>query len=467
MALLHRTGQRVAINGCRASPMYLIYSLLTFAFFVTVSPYFGYQALRYRKYVNSFWQRLGYLPVSLNVDAESSIWIHAVSVGEVLTARALLPELRERYPSLRLFMSTTTMTGQRLARENLQGLDGVFYFPFDLNFIVNRTLRLVKPKLFIMMETEIWPNLLRACHRYDVKTILVNGRISSRSYPRYRAIRPLFCKVLAHVDRFCMQGNESSRRLIELGADPGRVTVTGTLKFDSLETPAARPGLQTKDRVLRYFRISELRHVVVAASTLRGEEEPVLRAFAKIKLDTADALLIIAPRHPERFDEVVRMVDSAGFSAARRTDLPIDSEPRVDVVVLDTIGELARLYQIATVVFVGGSLVDVGGHNILEPAIFGKPIVFGPWMQNFKEVAETFLAANGACQVQSGDELEETLQALLNDPVRRAGLGATARALVESNRGAKERSLEVIQELLPPVDSETSVRVVSPSRFAP
>tara|TARA_B100001971_G_scaffold150112_1_gene139258 strand:- start:7364 stop:8158 length:795 start_codon:yes stop_codon:yes gene_type:complete len=262
-----------------------------------------------------------------------------------------------------------------------------------------------------------------------------------------------------------MQGNESSRRLIELGADPVRVTVTGTLKFDSLETPAARPSLQTKDRVLRYFRISDLRHVVVAASTLRGEEEPVLRAFAKIKLDTSDALLIIAPRHPERFDEVVRMVDSAGFSAARRTDLPIDSEPRVDVVVLDTIGELARLYQIATVVFVGGSLVDVGGHNILEPAIFGKPIVFGPWMQNFKEVAETFLAANGACQVQSGGELEETLQALLNDPVRRAGLGATARALVESNRGAKERSLEVIQELLPPEDSETSVRVASPSRF--
>ena len=446
--------------------MYLTYSLLTFAFFVTVSPYFGYQALRYRKYVSSFWQRLGYLPVSLNLDAESSIWIHAVSVGEVLTARALLPELRERYPSLRLFMSTTTMTGQRLARQNLQGLDGVFYFPFDLNFIVSRTLRLVKPKLFIMMETEIWPNLLRACHRNGVKTILVNGRISSRSYPRYCTIRPLFKKVLAHIDRFCMQGNESSRRLIALGADPARVTVTGTLKFDSLEPPAARPALQTRDRVLRYFRISDRRHVVIAASTLRGEEEPVLRAFAKIKLATSNAFLIIAPRHPERFDEVVRMVDFAGFSVSRRSDLQIDAEPRVDVVVLDTIGELARLYQIATVVFVGGSLVDVGGHNILEPAIFGKPIVFGPRMQNFKEVAETFLAANAACQVHSGGELEETLQALLNDPVRRAGLGATARALVESNRGAKERSLEVIQDLLPPAHLESSARVLRPSRFA-
>ena len=446
--------------------MYLIYGLLTLVFFLTASPYFGYQALRHRKYIGSFWQRLGYLPVSLNLDAEPSIWIHAVSVGEVLTARALLPGLRERYPSLRLFMSTTTMTGQQLARQNLQGLDGVFYFPFDLTFIVNRILRLVKPRLFIMMETEIWPNLLRACRRYGVKTILVNGRISSRSYPHYRVIRRLFCSVLENVDQFCVQGDESGQRLINLGADPKRVTVTGTLKFDSLEPAAARPALQTRDRVLRYFRISARRFVVVAASTVRGEEAPVLRAFTRIKRSTSDALLIIAPRHPQRFDEVVQMAELVGFSVARRTDLPIDTEPRVDVVVLDTIGELARLYQVATVVFVGGSLVDRGGHNILEPAIFGKPIVFGPRMQNFKEVAETFLAANAACQVHSGGELEETLQALLNDPVRRAGLGATARALVESNRGAKERSLEVIQDLLPPARLEISARVVRPSRFA-
>ncbi|HAK54656.1 MAG TPA: 3-deoxy-D-manno-octulosonic acid transferase [Acidobacteria bacterium] len=439
--------------------MYLIYSFLTLVFFIIVSPYFAYQALRYRKYIGSLRQRLGYLPVSFNLDGEPSIWIHAVSVGEVLAARALLPELRECYPSLRLFMSTTTMTGQRLARQNLQGLDGVFYFPFDLSFIVNRTLRLVRPKLFIMMETEIWPNLLRACRRQGVKTMLVNGRISARSFPRYRAIRPLFRHVLEQIDRYCAQGNESAQRLIDLGADPARVIVTGSLKFDSLEPPTARPALQSRDRVLRYFRMSERRHVVVAASTLKGEEAPVLRAFARVKRSAADALLIIAPRHPQRFDDVVRLVESTGFSVARRTDLPIDSEPRMDVVVLDTIGELARLYQVATVVFVGGSLVDAGGHNILEPAVFGKPIVFGPQMQNFQEIAEAFVASNAACQVRSEREFEEALMALLADPARRAGLGAAARALVESNRGAKQRSLSAIQDLLPPEDSDSTPTV--------
>ena len=445
--------------------MYLIYSLLTLVFFVVVSPYFGYQALRYRKYIGSLRQRLGYLPVSFNLDAEPSIWIHAVSMGEVLTARALVPELREQYPSLRLFMSTTTMTGQRLARQNLQGLDGVFYFPFDLTFIVNRTLRLVRPQLFIMMETEIWPNLLRACRRRGVKTILVNGRISSRSFPRYRLIRPVFRHVLEHVDRFCAQGNESAQRLVNLGADPASVTVTGSLKFDSLERPSARPGLHTQDRVLRYFRVSERRHVVMAASTLRGEEAHVLSAFVKIKRVTPDALLIIAPRHPERFDEVVRMSEQAGFSVARRTDLAVDAEPRVEVVVLDTIGELARLYQVATVVFVGGSLVDAGGHNVIEPAVFGRPILFGPQMQNFQEIAETFVASGAACQVRSGRELEDALLALLDDPARRAGLGAAARALVESNRGAKGRTLQVIRDLMPPVPSEVTPPVVRPFRL--
>ena len=447
------------------SPMYLIYSLLTLVFFVVVSPYFGYQALRYRKYVGSLRQRLGYLPVSFNLDAEPSIWIHAVSMGEVLTARALLPELREQYPALRLFMSTTTMTGQRLARQNLQGLDGVFYFPFDLTFIVNRTLRLVRPRLFIMMETEIWPNLLRACRRHGVKTILVNGRISSRSYPRYRLIRPWFHHVLEHVDRFCAQGSESAQRLIDLGADPARVGVTGSLKFDSLERPSTRPGLQAQDRVLRYFRMSEHRHVVMAASTHRGEETLILSAFVKIKRTAPGALLVIAPRHPERFEEVVRIAEQDGFSVARRTELSIDSEPRVDVVVLDTIGELTRLYQVATVVFVGGSLVDAGGHNILEPAVFGKPIVFGPQMQNFREIADTFVASSAACQVRSSREFEEMLLALLGDPARRAGLGAAARALVESNRGAKERTLQVIRDLMPPEDAEAASPVVRPFRL--
>jgi 3-deoxy-D-manno-octulosonic-acid transferase len=438
--------------------MYVLYSVLIVAFFAVMSPVLIYQAVRYRKYIGSLPQRLGYLPVSFNLDADESIWIHAVSVGEVLTARALLPALRERYPKLRLFLSTTTMTGQQIARNNLQYVDEVFYFPFDLGFIVSRTLALVRPRLFIMMETEIWPNQLRACDRAGVKTMLVNGRISARSYPRYRLARPFFRRVLAHVDRFCMQSDESARRVVDIGADRDRVTVTGSLKFDSLEIPGTSPADRGSNRVLRYFRISPDRPVVIAASTLKGEEEAVLDAFQRIRATMTNALLIIAPRKPQRFDDVERLARRAGWNVARRSELRVDAEPRHDVVVLDTIGELAQLYQVATAVFVGGSLVDTGGHNILEPAVFGKPIIFGPYMQNFAEIAQTFLENGAAIQVRTARELEPALLELLGDPVRRARLGAAARALVEANRGARTKTLAAIAQLLPPDDPANVVR---------
>jgi len=435
--------------------MYLAYSLLTLLVFVVVSPYFFYQAIRFNKYISSLGQRLGYLPISFNVDGDQSIWIHAVSVGEALTARALAADLKARYPRLRLFLSTTTIAGQQVARRNLQHIDAVFYFPFDLGFIVRRTLNLVKPRVFLMMETEIWPNLLRACRARGVKTIMINGRISSRSYPRYRLIRPFFKRVLADIDRFCMQSDESARRLIDLGAEPARVSVTGSLKFDSLELPP--PASHGKPRLLRFFRMAPNRPVIVAGSTFRGEELAVLHAFARVKSALPAAIVIIAPRQPERFGEAERLAREAGFATVRRSELPIDAEPRADVVVLDSIGELAQLYQLATAVFVGGSLVDHGGHNILEPAIFGKPIVFGPHMQNFKEIAEAFVANGAAVCVQSEHGLEEELLTLLTDPVRRARMGAAARALVEANRGAKEKTLTAIAELMPPADATGGV----------
>src|SRR5262244_1568065 len=260
--------------------MYLAYSLLSLVLFAFISPYFVYQALRYQKYIGTLRQRLGFLPITFNIDGEESIWIHAVSVGEALTARALASDLKARYPRLRLFVSTTTIAGQQVARRSLPNAEAVFYFPFDWTFIVRRILTLVRPRLFIMMETEIWPNLLRECSRRGVKTVMINGRISSRSYPRYRLIRPFFRRVLADVDRFCMQSEESAHRLKDLGADPSRVTVTGSLKFDSLEVPAgvAQHG-KPRERVMRFFRLSPNRTVIVAGSTMRGEEAAVLRAF--------------------------------------------------------------------------------------------------------------------------------------------------------------------------------------------
>jgi 3-deoxy-D-manno-octulosonic-acid transferase len=267
----------------------------------------------------------------------------------------------------------------------------------------------------------------------------------------------LFKRVLAQVDRFCVQGEESKRRLIDLGADPSRVIVTGSLKFDSLEVPAASPHTRPRDRVLRFFRIASSRVVLVAGSTMRDEERALLKAFRHIKKTTANPLLILAPRHPERFGEAVDLSQQAAFVTVRRTELPIDDEPRAEVVVLDTIGELAQVYQVATVVFVGGSLVDMGGHNILEPAVFGKPIVFGPHMQNFSEITNAFLTNDAAVQVQSERALEDALVALLTDPVRRARLGAAARALVESNRGARDRTLAVIAGLQPSGRSDRGV----------
>ena len=434
--------------------MYLLYSILAFVVFVVVSPWFVYQAIRHQKYIGSFGQRLGYLPVSFNLDGDESIWVHAVSVGEVLVARPLIAELRRRYPRLRIFLSTTTLTGQKLAKRDVRDVDGVFYFPFDWTVTVRRTLKLVRPRLFVMMETEIWPNLLRECRRRGVKTVVVNARISYRSYPRYRIVRPFFRRVLADVDHFCVQGEESARRLVDLGADPARVTVTGSLKFDSLdlsplEAPRGRPA-SGPARVLRFFRMSPNRPVIVAGSTLRGEEEAVIRAFNRVRTAGGNALLVIAARHPERFAEVERLCRQEGLATVRRTELPIDAEPRADAVILDTIGELAQLYQIATAVFVGGSLVAAGGHNILEPAVFGKPIVFGPHMQNFGEIAEAFLRNGAAVQVRTERELEDAVVSLMTDPVRRARLGAAARALVEANRGAKDRTLAAIAAIMPP-----------------
>jgi 3-deoxy-D-manno-octulosonic-acid transferase len=437
--------------------VYVLYSIATALVLAACAPYFLYQALRHSKYIGSLRQRLGYLPVSLNLDADPSIWVHAVSVGEVLAARPVIAELKKQYPTLRLFLSTTTRTGQTLARQSVSDADGTFYLPFDWTFTVRRTLQRVRPRLFVMVESEIWPNLLRECRARGVKTVVINGRISHRSFPRYRLVKGWFKRVLANVDRFCVQGEETSRRLLALGADPSRIVITGSLKFDALQTvPVPGRGPQ---RVLRFFRVRPGRPVLMAGSTLRGEEEPVVRAFNRLRTTPGGqgALLVIAARHPERFAEVERLCRQEGLSTIRRTELAIDAEPRADAVILDTIGELAHLYQIATAVFVGGSIVPAGGHNILEPAAHGKAIVFGPHMQNFSEIADTFLTNGAAVRVQSEGELEEALLSLMADPVRRARLGAAARALVVANRGAKDKTMAAIADVLPPDEPRSAV----------
>ena len=415
-----------------------------------MSPWLIYQALRYRKYVASLPQRLGYLPVAFNIDAEPSIWIHAVSVGELLTARPLIAALRERHPGLRLFVSTTTMSAQQLARRSVPDADAVFYFPFDLAMVVRRTLDLVRPRLFLMMETEIWPTLLRECRARGIRTAVVNGRLSARSFPRYRLARGFFRRVLDDIDVFCVQSEESARRFVEIGAarrarHRDRQPQVRFAGADRRQRPAAaRPRAP----------LLPLRAGAPGAGGRQHHEGRRSRwccaSSGGSRPSSRLAVLIMAPRHPERFAEVVQLSQQEGFRTVRRSDLPIDAEPRGDVVVLDTIGELATVYQLGTVVFVGGSLVATGGHNILEPAVYGRPVVFGPHMQNFAEIATAFVANGAGVQVDGEGAFEEQVLSLMSDPVRRARLGAAARALVEANRGAKEKTLAVLDALLPP-----------------
>ena len=432
--------------------MYLLYSVLLFLYFLAVLPAAAFGARRRGLEPGSLRERFGRLPDAVNPDRRPSIWVHAVSVGEALAARPLLRELRGAYPAHRLVLSTTTATGRRVARGFGRDVDAVCHAPFDFPPFVARALDRIAPELFLVVDTEIWPNLLRACRRRGVGAMIVNGRLSDRSFRRYRLARGCMRRVLADVGRICAQTEEWGRRFVALGADRGRVTVTGSLKFDAAGGPPAgsRRGPDAGDPLRAAFDFARSRPVLIAASTLRGEEEPVLRAFGRVRRTAPGALLVIAPRHPERFEEARAAAGRAFGRVRMRSDLEPGRDPGADVVILNTLGELGRLFDAASVVFVGGSLVPAGGHNLIEPAAFGRAIVVGPHMENFADVAREFVARGAAIQVRGAAELEETLADLMRDGARRARLGAAARALVDANRGAARRTLAAAAELLPP-----------------
>ena len=430
--------------------MHLVYTILLFVYFLAVLPATAYRIWCRGREPGSLRERFGRLPAAVNPDRRRSIWVHAVSVGEALAARPLLRALRAAYPEHRLVVSTTTATGQRVARGFGGEVDAVCYAPFDFPWFVDRALDSIAPALLLVVDTEIWPNLLRACRRRGVGTLIVNGRLSDRSFRRYRLVRGGMRRVLADLGRVCAQTDEWARRFVAIGADPDRVTVTGSLKFDAVGPAGSSPDAAAGDGLRAAFDFARSRPVLIAASTLRGEEEPVLRAFARIRRPAADALLVIAPRHPERFDEARRIAGRAGYRVRMRSALEPGRDPAADVVVLNTLGELGRLFDIASAVFVGGSLVPAGGHNPIEPAACGRAIVFGPHMENFADVARELVARGAALQLRDAGALEETLADLMRDGERRSRLGAAARAVVDANRGATRRTLESVAELLPP-----------------
>jgi len=423
--------------------VYLLYSVLLAVAFAVSAPFYLWKGRGTGRYLASLGDRMGGAADRLPAAAGPAIWIHAVSVGEAMAARALVGPLKARLPGHRVFVSTTTATGQAIARE-IAGADGVFFAPFDFRRPVRRTLDRLRPALLVLVETEIWPNLIHEARRQGARVAMVNGRISPRSFPRYRRLRPLLARVLAEVDLFLMQGEAHRERLLEMGAPAERVHVSGNLKYDALRPPETPEPLR---RALGQDGTAPP-PLLVAGSTLDGEEAAVLDAFAGLRRAEPASRLVIAPRRPERFAAVAELAASRGWRVARRTALPADGWREGDVLVLDTVGELAQVYPLATVVFVGGSLVPAGGHNVLEPAVAGKPIVVGPHMENFQEIAAALLADDAMIQVRDASGLAGAVGGLFADPARRSALGRRAKDVVERNRGALARTVDALATLV-------------------
>lgn len=442
----------LAAKGIEFPPMYFLYSVLMTTGMVLLAPYFIFQGIRRGKYIESFRERMGRLPAGIGDAAgpREAIWVHAVSVGEVLAAKSLVSRMRARFSGRPIFVSTTTATGQRVAREQLEGVTGLFYFPFDWQAPVRRAFARIRPAIVVILETEIWPNFLRQAHREGVPVIFANSRISERSMRRFQHFRPIIGNFFSHVlsdgEIFLAQSRDDAHRLAEMGAPENKIEVMGNLKYDH-EPPA--PG-EFGNWLERQIREQERWPVLVAGSVVAGEEEAVLAAYDIVQRQWRRALLILAPRKPERFDAAGRAVAEAGWKGVRRSNLDLRSalDENADVVILDSIGELAGLYALADAAFVGGSLVPSGGHNILEPAWFGKPPFFGRSMENFREMAAKFSSAGAGIQVASGEKLGTAWVDLIRDPARRDEMGRKARALVELNRGATARSLDRIAAIL-------------------
>ncbi len=410
--------------------MYVLYTSVLGLGLVLTLPYY---LLRFRKYLPSIRERLGF------VDSEKdgpTVWVHAVSVGEVKAVDSLLDGLRRQFPRKRIVISTTTATGRALALKR-SDLDRVIYFPLDFPGVVRRCLDRIRPDLIVVAETEIWPNFMRECDRRKIPVFMVNGRISDRSYKQYRLTRRWLGRILEKYHILGMQSDMDADRIRSIGAPRDKVVVFGNLKYDQ------RASARELDSVFE-TTLNRSQPLIVAASTAAEEEPLVLEAYRQLRETRAGLKLLIAPRLPERFAEVERMLQSSGLSYVRRSALTPETEPP-DILLLDTIGELTAVFEYATLVFMGGTLVPRGGHNVLEPALFSKPVIFGPHMENFRDMARTFLDRRAAIQVADVDALVRHIRTLLDSPAAAAEMGRNAHQLVEKNRGATARFLETVR----------------------
>jgi 3-deoxy-D-manno-octulosonic-acid transferase len=423
--------------------MYLLYSALLAASLLISLPYWMFGKRRHGKYREGLRERLGRVPSRLQGHSKPAIWIHAVSVGEVLAVSELVGELRRRFPLYQVVLSTTTATGQKLAKKHF-GEDSVFYFPLDFAFAIQPYLTTLKPQLIVIAETEFWPNFLRLSRKSGARITLVNARISDRSWPGYRrAMRiGVLPAVLDDIDLFLAQTDEDARRLCDIGASAERVEVSGNLKFDvaAPDPPAVVASLRA------VFQQSGAGPVVVCGSTVGEEEGLLLLAFQNVLASHPQAVMILAPRHPERFGEVAQLLEQMGIRYWRRSLWSGDSIAG-GVLLVDTIGELASLYALGDVAFVGGSLVPRGGHNIIEPAQHGVPIIVGKHTENFRDIVGLFQSKE-AVRVVGPAEFPLVLMDLLSNEADRIALGRRAAETLRSQMGATERTVKALERLL-------------------
>lgn len=438
--------------------MYILYSLFLVVWGLLLSPAFLYRAWRRGKTLPGMSERMGKLPESLRSNGGPCIWFHSCSVGETLSIQPLADTLHERFPEARLAFSTITKTGRQVAEQrfSVYGQGRIFYFPIDLASIDRRVLDWIKPSLIVIVDTEIWPNLLKQAQRRGIPVALVNGRISAASFRYYRMARPVLSRVFRNYRSLMMQSDEDGARIIRMGALREQVSVPGNLKFD--RDLAADKGDEAVERTLNAtFGFSESRApLIVAGSTHSGEEETLLETLRRIRKAPGleGTRLLLAPRHPERFEEVAGLIEANGFRLRRRTAAPSPAS-EADVFLLDSVGELATAYRFATIVFVGGTLGRRGGHSIMEPALHAKPIVIGPSMENFRSILDEFVKCGAVRQIAASDrdrelqreQLTHAFATLLHDENERNILGRTAFSILEKNRGATRRIAERVSAL--------------------
>jgi 3-deoxy-D-manno-octulosonic-acid transferase len=400
------------------------------------------------RYRRGLLQRFGFYPSKVrdSMRGVRPIWIHAASVGEVLAANRLADALKKQLPRQKILFSTFTFAGQEVARKSVGAADACIYLPLDHPWIVGRALAVFDPRMLIVLETEIWPNLLKLAYRKGIPTLLLSGRISSGSFRTYFFFRWFFSRAVGYLTWLGMQSAEDAERMIRLGADAGRIAITGNLK----DASAAEKRRNAPDAPLPDLLRGGVngRRVFVAGSTHRGEEEIILEAFQGLKPDFPDLVMVLAPRHPQRFAEVEKLLVRAGLSYVKRSEMNGRTDASPDVVFLDTLGELESFYASADIAFVGGSLVEAGGHNVMEPARLGKPVLFGPHMANFSRIAEDLKRCGGGIEICGKDDLARELSRLLSDRPSAQRAGARAYDVVKEDRKVVERSMELVARYL-------------------